>query len=189
MSQGIPIIFFSGIDPVELGLVASFNRPGGNLTGIAALHTDTAEKRLDLLHKAVPAAEAIALLVGAAGNALDLAEARYMRSAARTLGLCLLVFNVTTDAELTEAFAALVEQRAEAVLVGGNITVAAKFDQIVSQAARFRLPTMFAYSAAPRAGGLLSYGPDIDENARQMGVYRPHSEGCKAGRSSCYSVE
>jgi putative ABC transport system substrate-binding protein len=170
-TRDIPIIFLSGPDPVELGLVASVNRPGGNLTGTAVLNTDTAEKRLELLHRAVPAAEVIALLVGAAGNRLDQAEARYTQSAARTLGLRLLVFNVTTDAELTAAFATLVEQRAGAVLVGGNVTVSAKFDQIQAHALRFALPTMFAYSGVARAGGLLSYGPDINENARQLGAH------------------
>jgi putative ABC transport system substrate-binding protein len=173
-TRDIPIIFLVGNDPIELGLVASFNRPGGNLTGIALLNTDTAEKRLELLHRAVPAAEAIALLVGAAGNRLDQAEARYTQSAARTLGLRLLAFNVTTDAELTAAFATLVEQRAGAVVVGGNITVSAKFDQIQAHALRFALPTMFAYSAAARAGGLLSYGPDVSEDARQLGAYTGH---------------
>jgi putative tryptophan/tyrosine transport system substrate-binding protein len=167
----IPIIFFSGIDPVELGLVPSFKRPGGNLTGIALLNTDTAEKRLELLHTAVPAVEVIALLVGPAGSLFDQAEARDMQSAARILGLHLLIFNLTVDTEIAPVFAKLVEHRAGAVLVGGNITVSAKYDQIQAHALRFALPTMFAYSIAARAGGLLTYGPDVTEDAHQLGAY------------------
>jgi putative tryptophan/tyrosine transport system substrate-binding protein len=167
----IPIIFGVGDDPVELGLVASFNRPGGNLTGVASLASEIAEKRLELLRKAVPAAETIALLIGPPDVPYDQAETRYMQSAARTLGLRLLVFNITTDAEVAAAFATLVEQQAGAILVGGSVIVDAKRDQILWHTARFALPTMFAYSDDARAGGLLSYSPDFIEIFRQIGVY------------------
>jgi putative tryptophan/tyrosine transport system substrate-binding protein len=170
-AQDIPIIFVVGADPIELGLVASLNRPGGNLTGVGGLAREIAEKRLELLHKAVPAAETIALLVGPADSVYDQAETRQMQSAARTLGLGLLVFNIAADAEITPVFATLVEHRASAILVGGAATVTAKRDQILSHAARFALPTMFAYSPDARAGGLLSYGADFVESFRQMGVY------------------
>src|SRR5258706_292345 len=91
-TRDIPIIFYAGSDPVELGLVASLNRPGGNLTGVAGLTAEIAEKRLELLHKAVSATDAIALLVGRADSPYDQAETRHMQSAARTLGLRLVVF-------------------------------------------------------------------------------------------------
>jgi putative ABC transport system substrate-binding protein len=171
-TQDIRIIFLTGADPVELGLVASFNRPGGNLTGIVLPFYEIAEKRLDLLHQAMPAAETIALLAGPADDLTTFAiETRHVQSAARTLGLRLLVFNVTTDTEIAAAFATLVEQRAGAVLVGGSLIVDAKRDQILSHAARFALPTMFAFTAAAPAGGLLGYGPDFIEINRQIGVY------------------
>jgi putative ABC transport system substrate-binding protein len=171
-TQDIPIIFQVGPDPVEFGLVASLNRPGGNLTGVAILASEIAEKRLELLHKAVPPAETIAMLAGPADDPYNQTETRRMQSAARTLGLRLLVFNITTDAEVALAFATLTEQRAGAILVGGSLIVAAKWrDQILSLAARFALPTMFAFSPVTRAGGLLSYSPDFNEINRQIGVY------------------
>jgi putative ABC transport system substrate-binding protein len=153
VTQDIPIIFAAGTDPIELGLVASLNRPGGNLTGVGGLAPQLAEKRLELLHKAVPAAGTIALLVGPADSVSDQAETRHMQSAARTLGLSLLVFNITADAEIARVFATLVEQQAGAIAVGASFIDAAKRDQILSEAARFALPTMFAYSAGARAGG------------------------------------
>jgi putative tryptophan/tyrosine transport system substrate-binding protein len=106
-TRDIPVIFLAGNDPVELGLVASLNRPGGNLTGIASLGPELAEKRLELLHKAAPAVETFALLVGNPDSPLNPAEATHMQSAAHTLGLRLLVFNLTTDTEVTAAFAML----------------------------------------------------------------------------------
>jgi putative tryptophan/tyrosine transport system substrate-binding protein len=169
-TREIPIIFIASNDPVELGLVASLNRPGGNLTGVAIPGAEIAEKRLEVLHKAVPATETMALLIGPAASPLDQAEARHMQSAARTLGLRLLVFNVM-DIEIAVVFATLVEQRVGAILVGGSAIVSAKTDQILSHAARLGLPTMFAYSIVARAGGLLSYGPDFSEMARQVGAY------------------
>jgi hypothetical protein len=109
-----------GRDPVELGLVASLNRPGGNLTGVTVPFAEIAEKRLDLLHQAVPAADTIALLARPADEPYWPVETRYVQSAARTLGLRLLVFNITTDADVELAFATLTEQRAGAILAGAS---------------------------------------------------------------------
>jgi putative ABC transport system substrate-binding protein len=170
-TRDIPIIFAVGTDPVELGLVASLNRPGGNLTGVAVPLAEIAEKRLDLLHQAVPAAETIALLSGPGDDPYDQVETRQVQSAARSLGLRLLVFNVTTDAEIAAAFAMLVEQQAGAIVVGAPAVFDAMRDQIVSLAARFELPTMFFNRHDARAGGLLSYGFDRIETWRQMGAY------------------
>jgi putative tryptophan/tyrosine transport system substrate-binding protein len=163
-TRDIPIIFTGVADPVELGLVASLNRPGGNLTGIVTLADEIAQKRLELLHKAVPAAETIALLDG-------VREAKYLQSAARTLGLRSLVFNLTVDTDIAPVFATLVEHRAGAILAGAGSTVAAKREEILSHAARFALPTMFTGSLAARQGALLSYGADLVEVSRQMGAY------------------
>jgi len=152
-------------------LVASLNRPGGNLTGVANLTAEIAQKRLELLHKAVPVAETIALLVGPTDTPIAQAEAKDMQSAARNLGLRLLVFNVAADSEIAPVFATLVEHRARAILVSGGVTVAAKQNEILSHAARFALPTMFVGSAAAREGALLSYGPDFVDISRQVGAY------------------
>jgi putative tryptophan/tyrosine transport system substrate-binding protein len=171
-TRDIPIIFINATDPVEFGLVASLNRPGGNLTGVTILGGEIAQKRLELLHKAVPAAETIALLlVGRADAPVTQVENRSMQSAARILGLRLLVFNVPIDTEIAPIFATLVEHQIGAIMVGGGVNVYAKRDQILSLAARFVLPTMFFGSDHARAGALLSYGADNIEAFRQLGAY------------------
>jgi putative tryptophan/tyrosine transport system substrate-binding protein len=171
-TRDIPIIFINAADPVEFGLVASLNRPGGNLTGVTILDGEIAQKRLELLHKAVPAAETIALLSVGRGDApVAQVERRSMQSAARILGLRLLVFNVAIDTEIAPIFATLVDHQIGAIVVGGGVNVYAKRDQILSLAARFVLPTMFAGSDSARAGGLLSYGTDFIEAFRQLGAY------------------
>jgi putative tryptophan/tyrosine transport system substrate-binding protein len=169
-TRDIPIIFVMGADPVELGLVASLNRPGGNFTGVMVPTVEIGEKRLQLLHEAVPAAETIALLVGFAGTPFTQIETRYTQSAARTLGLRLLVFDVMIYTDLTSVFATLVEHQVGAVLMSGAIGVDLKIN-VLSLAARFALPTMLARSIQIRAGGLLSYAENPSEVARLMGVY------------------
>jgi putative ABC transport system substrate-binding protein len=141
-TRTIPVVFIIGTDPVELGLVASLNRPGGNLTGAADLVNETAAKRLELLHKLVPATELIAMLVGNQADVASQAEVRNVQSAARTLGLRLLLFNGTTESEIAAAFATLVDRQAGAVFVGGGVQLLPRYDQIISLAARYALPTM-----------------------------------------------
>jgi putative tryptophan/tyrosine transport system substrate-binding protein len=183
-TRDIPIIFMAGSDPVELGLVASLNHPDGNLTGVITPATELAEKRLQLLHEAVPTTETIALLVGPADSPYNQIETGHAQSAARTLGLRLLVFNLTDKVaqfrdvvpsglfpSVAAAFTTLVEQRAGAVLMGSSIDVFLRADQIISHAARFALPTMFAHHGGARAGGLLSYVADRNGMLRQVGVY------------------
>jgi putative ABC transport system substrate-binding protein len=170
-TQIIPIIFLVGADPVELGLVASLNHPGGNLTGVASLVTEIATKRLELLHKAVPATQSIALLVGPADIPNNQVETRLMQLAARTLGLRLQVINVMVDTEIAPIFATLVEQQIGAIVVGTSEVVRAKRDQIVLLAARFALPTMFPNRPGVRAGGLFSYTIDGLDGMRQAGAY------------------
>jgi putative ABC transport system substrate-binding protein len=173
----IPVVFAVGDDPVGLGLVASLNRPGGNLTGVAGLTAEIAAKRLELLHKSVPATESIAMFSGPADNSYNQAEVstqaevRNVQSAARTLGLRLLRSNATTESEVAAAFATLVERQAGAVLVGASVQLGPRYDQIMSLAARYTLPTMFSYSYAARQGGLLSYGSVLSESFRLAGAY------------------
>jgi putative tryptophan/tyrosine transport system substrate-binding protein len=132
-TQSIPIIFAVGTDPVELGLVASLNRPGGNLTGVTSLNSEIATKRLELLHKAVPATQSIALLTGpvsSVSHSVNQVETRLMQSAARTLGLRLQVINVTADTEIEPIFASLAEQQIGAIVVnmGTSAPLRAKRD-------------------------------------------------------------
>jgi putative ABC transport system substrate-binding protein len=170
-TQTIPIIFAMGADPVELGLVASLNRPGGNLTGLATLVTEIATKRLELLHKAVPTTQSIAFLTGPAVIPNSQIETRLMQSAARTLGLRLQVINVTPDVEMTPVFATLADQQIGAVVVGSSAIVRAKRDQILTLAARYGLPTMFPDGMDVRVGALFSYGNDTVDGTRQAGAY------------------
>jgi putative ABC transport system substrate-binding protein len=166
----VPVVFLIGSDPVEVGLVASLNRPGGNLTGVAVLTAEIAAKRLELLHKLVPATELIAMLAGPADRYTQ-AETGNVQSAARSLGLRLLLFNATTEREIAAAFATLVERGAGAVLLTAHAQLQPMIDQIISLAARYALPTMFHLGFAARAGALLSYGPVTNENYRLAGTY------------------
>jgi putative tryptophan/tyrosine transport system substrate-binding protein len=171
-TRTIPIIFVAGDDPVELGLVASLNRPGGNLTGVASFSAEISAKRLDLLHRAVPAADSIALLVGGANSPFGEATARATQSAAHALRLRLLVLSAATDSEIAAAFATMVEHRVGAVLTAGaDQTVIGRRDQIISLAARLAIPTMFYNREEVLAGALLSYGENSFEIFRQIGAY------------------
>jgi putative ABC transport system substrate-binding protein len=174
-TQTIPIVFSMGGDPVEEGLVASLNRPGGNLTGVASLLVEIAAKRLEMLHELVPKAETIAALVRSErpdSSDFSRAQSKGFQSAALALGVRLLLVNATAESDIAGAFANAVQQHAGALLVGGEAPfAAAQMPQILSFANRYALPTMFLQSKAVTAGALASYGPDPTETNRQMGVY------------------
>jgi putative ABC transport system substrate-binding protein len=170
-TKTIPIVFMAGGNPVEFGLVASFNRPGGNLTGIAMLGPDLSAKRLELLHKMVPAAASIAILAGPAGRQYTETETSDLQSAARVLGLRVQVYNLGSKSEIAAAFARLIEQKAGAVLMTSNLIFRDARDQIISLAARHAIPTMFYDSAPVAAGALSSYGPDNVDAYYQAGLY------------------
>jgi putative ABC transport system substrate-binding protein len=169
-TRTIPVVFEMGTDPVELGLVTSLSRPGGNLTGVVSLGAEIAAKRLELLHKLVPAIESIAMLVGPA-DPYTQAETTNVQSAARTLGLRMLLFNATTESEIAAAFATLVERGAGAVLLTGHGQLVPRIGQIISLAARHALPTFFPQSSEAREGGLSSYGPVLSDIFRVAGAY------------------
>jgi putative ABC transport system substrate-binding protein len=170
-TQTIPVVFMAGGNPVEFGLVASFNRPGGNLTGIALLGPDLSAKRLELLHKMVPAAASIAILAGPAGRQYTEAETSDLQSAARVLGVRVQVYNLGSKNEIAAAFARLIEQKAGAVLMTSNLIFRDARDQIISLAARHAIPTMFYDSEPVAAGALSSYGPDYVDAYYQAGLY------------------
>ncbi|HEY1860046.1 MAG TPA: ABC transporter substrate-binding protein, partial [Gemmataceae bacterium] len=174
-TQTIPIVFYMGGDPVEEGVVARLNRPGGNMTGVAGLGVEIAAKRLELLHELVPKAESIAALERLEGpdvSDFSRAESKGFQSAALALGVRLLQVNAMTESDIAGAFANAVQQRAGALLVGGEQAFGgAQMPQIISLANRFALPTMFFRSNAVTAGALASYGPDVPETFRQLGAY------------------
>jgi putative ABC transport system substrate-binding protein len=174
-TQTIPIVFSAAGDPVQEGLVASLNRPGGNLTGVAILAAEVAAKRLELLHELVPKAESIAALVRSAGpdsSDFSRAESKAFQSAALALGVRLLLVNAMTESDIAGALANAAQQHAGALLLSGaQLFNTTQTPQIISLANRYALPTMFARSNAVAAGALASYGTDLLESYRQVGVY------------------
>ena len=167
----IPVVFMTGLDPVEIGLVASLNRPGGNLTGFAYLNAEVAPKRLELLHELVPTAKSIALLVNPANPVAAGTEAKELQAVASALGLHLLVVNASNALQLEDAFAALVQDRVEALQVGVDPLFGNHIDQLVALAIRRKIPTIYAWHEFTVAGGLMSYGSSIPDAYHQVGVY------------------
>ncbi len=170
-TQTIPIVFTSGADPVKIGLVSSYNRPGGNATGVHILYSQLVGKRLALLHEAVPQAARTAVLVNPNNPSDAVSSVRNATEAARALGLDIQVFNATTIGEIDAAFTALVHWRAGAVLVTPSPFFTTRRNQIATLAARHGLPTSGANNKLVQAGALMSYAPDNSDNYRQAGIY------------------
>ena len=158
-----------GSDPVKLGLVASLNRPGGNLTGVSYFNEEVAPKRLELLHEFVPSAKSIALLVNPAGPAQ--AQTEQLQSAARALDLRLQIVNASTAIDLDEAFGILVRDQIEALQLGVDPLFGNHVDQIVALAQRNKIPTIYPWREFTAAGGLMNYGASIPAAYRQVGIY------------------
>jgi putative ABC transport system substrate-binding protein len=166
----IPIVFLGAADPVEGGLVASLNRPGGNLTGVAGLATEVGPKRLELLHKLVPAAGTLAVLLDP--NDYNLAiQLRDLKGAAQNLGLELHIVEAGTERDLETAFATLEQTRASALLIGTSTFFNSHAPQLAALSLSHRLPTIFYIRAFAAAGGLMAYGASFPDMYRQMGVY------------------
>ena len=167
----IPIVFGAGGDPVSLGLVSSFNRPGGNLTGVGGLNYAVASKRLQLLHELAPGAKAIAHLVNPA-NPNAQGDAKDLQTAAGVLRLQVNILNVSTPSDIDLAFATIARQRLGGVLVAADAILNSMFNQIAQLALSHRVPTVFGIREAVMVGGLISYGPStMGDTARQMGIY------------------
>jgi putative tryptophan/tyrosine transport system substrate-binding protein len=168
----VPTVFMVGSDPVELGLVASLNRPGGNLTGVAYLNAEVAPKRLELLHQFVPASKSIALLVNPANPVVAAeAQAKELEAAVRTLGLQLPLVKASNALEIEEAFSALVRDRVDALQIGVDPLFGNHIDQLVALATRHKVPTIYPWREFTAAGGLMNYGASIPDAFRQVGVY------------------
>ena len=169
-SSTIPIVILVGIDPVQIGLVASLNRPGGNATGLAGLAVEVAAKRLEVLHELLRTSAAVALLVNP-NNPVTEPETKGVRDAARSLGLQLHVLDASTEGEIDAAFGTLIELRAGALLVSVDSFLTNQRDQIVALAARHAVPAIYGVREFAAAGGLMSYGTDLADRFRQVGIY------------------
>jgi putative tryptophan/tyrosine transport system substrate-binding protein len=167
----IPIVFMIGSDPVELGLIASLNRPGGNLTGVAYLNVEVAPKRLELLRRLLPTAKSIALLVNSANPTEAAAQTKELQAAASTFGLHLLVVSASSPIEIEQAFATMVRERVDALQIGVDPLFGNHNDQIVALAALNKLPAIYPWREFTAAGGLMNYGSSIPEVFRLVGVY------------------
>jgi putative ABC transport system substrate-binding protein len=167
----IPIVFGVGQDPVRMGLVASLARPGGNATGINFFNQETTAKRLGLLHDVVPKAVRIAVLVNPANASATEPTLREIWEAARVLGLQIAVLKASTSREIEAAFATLVRDQADALFVAPDVFFVGRSVQFATLAAHHRVPATYTQRAFVEAGGLMSYGTDIPDMFRRVGVY------------------
>ena len=166
----IPIIFFTGADPAELGLVGSLARPGGNLTGVTFMTAELMPKRLELISELVPQARVIALLVNPS-NANVEPTIRDMQAAARTKGVQLHILKAGSESEIDDAFASLIQLQVGALLVSPDAFFGSRRAQLVALAARHAVPAIYEWREFTAAGGLISYGSSLTDTWRQVGVY------------------
>ncbi len=166
----IPIVFQTGSDPVKDGLVASLNRPGGNVTGVSRLSFALAPKRLELLHELVPKATAIAFLVNPA-NPVAPSQIQEIREPARSLGLQIHVLEASSERQIEIAFEILIQQRLGALLLANDTYLSGRRELFVALAARHAIPVMYAGRDAIAAGGLISYDASAVDQFRQVGTY------------------
>ena len=169
-TETVPIVFGIGADPVEVGLVASLARPGGNITGLAQVYSVLTAKRLEMLHELLGGSAPIALLVNP-NNPYTVPETRAVQAIGTALGLRLQVINATDEHEVETIFATLVQQRIGALLVGADVSFFSFRDRLVGLAARHAIPAIYGYREFAVAGGLMSYGTDETAIYRQIGLY------------------
>jgi len=170
VSKTIPIVFTIGGDPVSWGLVASMNRPGGNITGVSMLSSVLGPKRVQLLHEFAPKTSLIALLMNP-DNLNSPSEQKDAQEGARARGLRTIVLNARNEAEIDAAFASIALQRADALITATDPTLIARREQIVAHEVRLRLPAMHTVRQYTAIGGLMNYGPSITGMYHQAGVY------------------
>jgi putative tryptophan/tyrosine transport system substrate-binding protein len=166
----IPIVFNTGIDPVQVGLVTSLSRPGGNLTGLNMIAGPLPAKQLGILHDLVPGAKTIAVLINP-NNANAERDAATVQDAARAIDVQILVTRAVAESDFEMVFATITRERAGALLVNSDVFFTSRRDQILALAARHALPVIAPWREFPLAGGLISYGPSIAAAYRQIGIY------------------
>jgi putative ABC transport system substrate-binding protein len=166
----IPIVFTTTGEPVKAGLVASFNRPGGNATGVSVFTNVLEAKRIELLHELVPNALLIGVLLDRTLDGSDI-QVREVQVAAQQVRQQIHILNISADADIETAFATLIKERADAVAVAGGPFLNSRRNQLVALAALHAIPAIYEAAETAAAGGLMSYGPSIPDVYRQVGVY------------------
>jgi putative ABC transport system substrate-binding protein len=169
-TTSIPIVFTVGVDPVEVGLVAAMNRPGGNLTGVTLLGVELEPKRLELLRELIPMATIIAALVNPNSPAAE-TQSKEMQASARKLGMEIHVLNASSERDFAPIFARLVPLRASALVIGNDAFFTARSEQLAALALRYGVPTIYQFREFAKAGGLMSYGGSLTDAYRRVGVY------------------
>jgi putative ABC transport system substrate-binding protein len=167
----IPIVFETAADPVKIGLVASLNRPGGNVTGVTQLGEEVLPKRLELLHELLPTARLVALLVNPADPTLAERQVRVSLSAAKSFGLELHVLNATTERDFDAVFTQLMQLQAGGLVIGGNALFTGHSNQLAALTVRHAVPAIYQRREFAAAGGLMSYGSNIADTHRLVGIY------------------
>jgi len=167
----IPIVFETAADPVKLGLVASLNRPGGNVTGVTQTNAETTPKRLELLHELLPTVRVMALLVNPTDPALAEIEANEALAAAHTLGMELHVLNASTERDFEGVFAKLIELRAGGLVIGADTLFTSHIEQLAELMVHHAVPAAYQWREFAAAGGLLSYGADLADSYHVAGIY------------------
>ncbi len=166
----IPIVFASGSDPVQDGLVKSFNRPGGNTTGVHVFTTSLGPKRLELLCELVPEARVIAFLVNPSSQIREM-QVKQVEDAARAIGRSVIVLDASNDSEIDLAFATLVQRGADALLMSADLFFQIRRNQLVALAARYKVPVMYEWQEFTAVGGLISYSTVRSDALLQVGIY------------------
>jgi putative ABC transport system substrate-binding protein len=167
----IPIVFVLSTNPVEAGLVASLNRPGGNLTGVTGLNVELAPKKLELLHELVPSATVLALLVNPTNAIAAKNESRAVQAAARTFGLQIHVLHASTERDFDPVFASLARLRAGALVIGSDLFFTSRSEQLAALTVRHAVPSIYQFREFAAAGGLISYGGSIVDWGHQAGIH------------------
>jgi putative ABC transport system substrate-binding protein len=170
-TKTIPIVFVTAGDPVQLGLVASLNRPGGNLTGVTYLGVEVGPKRVELMHELVPQTSIIALLANPTNPTLAETITRDAQGAARSLGLRLHVLNASTEHDFNTVFGTVVQLQLGGLVIGSDALFTSRVEQLAALAARYAVPTIFESREFVAAGGLVSYGASLTEMYHQAGAY------------------
>ena len=181
----ISIVFASGADPVKAGLVASFNQPGGNITGVHLIGSALERKRLEMLHELVPGAVSIGVLVNPKNPDAN-AELPELQEAAGVIKATIHIVRASTEAEIDSAFATVAQQGVGSLLVAGDPFFSSRGLQLVALAACYNLPTIYNQREFADKGGLISYGTDFADGWRLAGTYvgKIH-QGCQTGRPAC----
>ncbi len=170
-TKTIPIVFEMAADPVKIGLVASLNRPGGNITGVTQASEEVAPKRLELLHELLPKAGALALLVNPTTPELAETQKRQVLSAAQALGIDLHVLNASTEQDFGRVFAKLTELRAGGLVIGGSAFFTSHVKQLAALTVQHAVPAIYQWREFVAAGGLMSYGANVTDMHRLVGAY------------------